>query len=157
MSFSPILSPYTPLAPQFRAVIEKEITRETRSIVREYEITVGTWKRKVRFTITISPYEFATVGTDNEIYGYVDKGTRPHIIRPKKAKMLRFNTVFRAKTIPNQLRNRAGMSAPPVAHALEVHHPGTEARNFTENISKRSEARFSKNMAKAMKTIRSRR
>jgi hypothetical protein len=155
--FLPISSQYRTLAPQMKAVMDKEIQRETRSVLREYEITTGTWKRKVKFQVTIVGLATASIGTDNEIYGYVDKGTRPHIIRPKTAKALRFNTVFRAKTIPNQLRTRAGMSGPPVAHALEVHHPGNEPRNFTKTIAKRSEARFSKNIAKAMKTIRSRR
>lgn len=158
MVFLPIASTYKPLAPQMKALLDKEVQRETRSIVREFQYTVKTWRRSVTFSVDISPsFEYATIGTDDTIYGYVDKGTKPHIIRPRLAKALRFNTVFRAKTIPNQLRSRAGASSPPVAYAQVVHHPGTEARNFTEQVQKRSRARFSKNIAKAMKAIRSKR
>lgn len=157
MSFVVLPNQYRPLAPQFREAIAKEMERESRAVVREYTITTRTWKRKVRFEVNIFPDGEMVIGTDNPIFGYVDEGTRPHIIRPRLAKALRFNTVFRAKTVPNQITARPGMSAPPVAIRMEVHHPGTEARNFTKLIAKRSETRFSKNIAKAMKTIRSKR
>jgi len=155
--FLPTPNKYRPLGPQFEAALNKVIEAEAKAVVREYEITTRTWKKRVKFEVKVTPFETLTVGTDNEIYGYVDKGTRPHIIRPKKAKALRFNTVFRAKTIPNQLTARAGLSAPPVAIRMEVHHPGNEPRNFTKLIAQRSEARFSRNIARAMKTLRSKR
>lgn len=157
MSFVVLPNKYRTLAPQFRAAIATELEREGKTIVREYGYTTQTWKRKVRFEMKIFPDGQMIVGTDNEIFGYVDEGTRPHVIRPRLAKALRFNTVFRAKTSPGQLTSRPGMSAPPVAVRMEVHHPGTKPRNFTKLMTKRSEPRFSKNMARAMKAIRSKR
>jgi hypothetical protein len=157
MSFVVLPNKYRTLAPQFREVIARELDREGRTIVREYSITTRTWKHKVRFEMQIFPDGQMIVGTDDEKFGYVDKGTRPHIIRPRLAKALRFNTVFRAKTVPNQMTSRPGLSSPPVAVRMEVHHPGTKPRNFTKLMAKRSSTRFSRNMAKAMKTIRSKR
>lgn len=157
MSFVVLPNKYRTLAPQFREAIAQELEREGDTIVREYGYTVKTWKRKPHFEKQIFPDGQMIAGTDDEIFGYVDEGTRPHIIRPRRAKALRFNTVFRAKTIPNQMTSRPGLSAPPVAHRLEVHHPGTKPRNLTKLMAKRSAIRFSRNMTKAMKKIRSKR
>ena len=157
MSFIVIPNKYRALAPQFREAIASEMEREGRTVVREYGITTRTWKRSVRFEMHIFPDGEMVVGTDDRIFGYVDEGTRPHIIRPRLAKALRFNTVFRAKTVPNQMTSRPGLSAPPVAVRMEVHHPGTKPRNISKLMAKRSGARFPKNIARAMKTLRSRR
>lgn len=66
-------------------------------------------------------------------FGYLDAGTPPHMIFPKKAGgVLAFNSRFRAKSRPNSLRAYAGMSAGPVRFSRGVHHPGFPARNFTK-------------------------
>lgn len=56
----------------------------------------------------------AHVFSDVEYAPYVNDGTRPHIIRPKNAKALRF---------------RVGGQ---VVYARVVHHPGTKARPFLD-------------------------
>lgn len=55
-----------------------------------------------------------TVGSDVEYAPMVNDGTKPHIIRPKRAKALRF---------------RVGGK---VVFARVVHHPGTRARPFLD-------------------------
>jgi hypothetical protein len=55
-----------------------------------------------------------TVGSDVEYAPMVNDGTRPHIIRPKRAKALRFKVG--GKTV----------------FARIVHHPGTRARPFLD-------------------------
>jgi hypothetical protein len=157
MSFVVLPNKYRALAPQMQEAIAKERDREGQTIKREFGITTRTWKRKPDFEVHVFPDGEMAAGTDNPIFGYVDEGTRPHIIRPRVAKALRFNTVFRAKTIPNQMTSREGVSSPPVAVRMEVHHPGTKPRNFTKLMAKRSGKRFPRNIAKAMKTIRSKR
>lgn len=138
--------------PDLMAIIRPVIAKEVKAVKREYQITVRTWKRKPDFEVTQDP-DSAEVSTDNPIYGYVDKGTKPHIIRPKTAKTLRFNTAgFVSKTVAGRLSPRAGRSAkPPTAYPMEVRHPGTKARGFSELIAKRSIARLTKNINKAIK------
>lgn len=55
-----------------------------------------------------------TVGSDVDYAPMVNDGTRPHIIRPKRAKALRFNVGGK------------------VVFARVVHHPGTRARPFLD-------------------------
>jgi len=57
-----------------------------------------------------------TVGTRSKIAEYHEKGTDPYIIRPKRAKMLRFVT------------------AGGIVFAKEVHHPGLPKRKMLPTI-----------------------
>lgn len=59
---------------------------------------------------------YISVGTTNEIFKFVDEGTVAHIIRPRNAKFLHWNT--------------GGEDF----FAKEVHHPGTKAQNISKNI-----------------------
>lgn len=54
------------------------------------------------------------VGSDLEYAGFVNDGTSPHIIRPRRAQVLRFNVGGRT------------------VYAKVVHHPGTRARPFLD-------------------------
>ena len=75
------------------------------------------------------------VGTDDRIYGYVDRGTPPHIIRPKKPGYpLRFQSGYKSKTTPGVIGSKAGGPRGDFVRAMEVHHPGTKPRKFSEAI-----------------------
>jgi hypothetical protein len=116
--------------------VAEEMGREA---LRLFRGTVRTWRRKPTFQVLTEARGgdvSILVGTDDEIYGYVDRGTRPHVIRPRNARRLRFNSVFTAKTTPGSLQSGAGGSKPPTVYALEVLHPGTQPRGFTERILK---------------------
>lgn len=63
---------------------------------------------------TIGLRTIVTVGSDVEYAAAVNDGTRPHIIRPKNAKALRFRVGGR------------------IVYARVVHHPGTRARPFLD-------------------------
>lgn len=67
-----------------------------------------------------------------EIFGYVDLGTEPHLIFPKKAGgMLAFNTPYSAMTAPIANFNAGtGKSGSNRVYSKGVLHPGTEARDF---------------------------
>jgi hypothetical protein len=132
-------------------VIQAEKRKEAKAVEREFKITVRTWKRQPTFTVEEDD-DGVAIGTDNEIYGYVDEGTRPHIITPKRAQFLSFyRTGFVSKTVPNRLNPRAGRSANRnPTRAKVVNHPGTQARNFTKLIAKKSEARLWRNIQKAL-------
>jgi len=123
-------------------------------IRRDFARTTETWKHKPKFEQSVSlkpPGPTLTVWTDNEIYGYVNDGTRPHVIRRKNAPMLAFKTSFYPKTFPGVIGSVAGGSFPPWAFAKEVHHPGTEPRRFAETLKTKWQPIFFTRMTAAIK------
>ena len=99
---------------------------------REFGKTVATWKNKPDFKVdrATSSKLVAAVSTMDEIYGYVVRGTRAHIITPKRAPALRFQTGFTSKTMPRKITSRRGGRSGPMVSAKMVRHPGTQARDF---------------------------
>ena len=118
-----------------------EIARRLREVVRDtaaeakadLEKTVATWQREVNFAITPIA-DGLRVDTDDPIWHMVDEGTRPHIIVPRRAKVLMFGPGASAKTRPRVIGSTGGSKggAPVVAH--RVNHPGTEPREFSETV-----------------------
>jgi hypothetical protein len=92
------------------------------------------------------------VGTDDEIYGYVNEGTKPHTIWAKNARTLAFPSAYTPKTRPGHMTAGSGGASGPTVFAAEVHHPGTEARNFDKAIQKEWKPKFKRLMEQAMKT-----
>lgn len=114
-----------------------------RELMRRFERTVQTWRRRPRFEVVqdVGPDRLSLLaGTDDEVYRYVDEGTRPHIIEPKGAGYpLRFQSMYQAKTIPGVIGSQAGGPSGPYVSAMRVRHPGTRARRFTQAIFKEVE------------------
>lgn len=138
---------YLPI--ELEKVIKRELEKEAKKILKDFETATATWVNKPEFQVLMDS-EYAIVGTDDEIFGYVDEGTRPHRIEPRYAKALRFNSLFVPKTKPNTLKAGGGASSPPVVFSQGVNHPGNEPRNITELISQRSQRRFVKSVDSAI-------
>jgi len=120
----------------------------------DFTRTTETWEHKPDFEQSVSlkaPGPTLTVWTDNEIYGYVNDGTRPHIIRRKNAPMLAFKTGFYPKTFPGVIGSVKGGSFAPWAFAKEVNHPGTEPRKFDKTIKDKWQPIFFTRMTAAIK------
>lgn len=76
--------------------------------------TKPTWRGYVRVR---GQDIYISVGTNNEIFKFVDLGTKPHIIRAKNAKMLHWV-------------DASGKDF----FAKEVHHPGNKPQDISKNI-----------------------
>jgi len=138
---------------EMKREVRNALDRMQRAIKKDYERTTKTWEHKVRFQTqeSIKPTGPAVlVGTDDLIYKFVDEGTRPHLIRARRAPRLVFQTGYKSKTLPGVLDARHGGKFGPIATALAVQHPGTEARGFTEMLQKTWQAKFKAEMEKAM-------
>jgi len=120
---------------------------------REFGKTVATWKRKPDFKVdrATSSKLVAVVSTMDEIYGYVVRGTKPHVITPKRAPALRFQTGFTSKTTPRKIGSRRGGSSGRMVSAKIVHHPGTTAREFDIVIAEQLQPELVKEVRKAIK------
>ena len=101
-----------------------------------------TWQHRVGVevltNITSTGVELLA-GTDDKIYTYLEYGTRPHTIRPKRAKALRFMSGFRPKTTPGSLWSGAGGSFGDRVYAGAVRHPGTKPRRWLPIIQRRAQ------------------
>lgn len=116
----------------------------------DFKVTTQTWSHKVAFPITSPATYERVIATDDEIYGYVNDGTRAHDIAPKGGGVLRFSTPFQAKTLPNQIMSRSGSKGTTPAVARVVHHPGTTARAFDKAIHDKWEKLFPDIMQRAI-------
>ena len=120
---------------KIRRQIGKTLDGVAKRATAEYKKTTETWDGHPDF-VTTKDGDFARiVGTESEIYGYVDHGTRPHPIRARAAPNLAFQVGFTPKTSPNVVGSAAGGSYGNFVYAKEVQHPGTEPRNFSKNIA----------------------
>jgi len=136
-----------------RLALLNELRRVGKDIKEDFEATTQTWKHKPKFDIKISlagGTPSVEVGTGDEIYGFVDEGTKPHVIAPVNAKRLVFATGYRAKTQPGVIGSSAGGANGDVVYAKVVHHPGTKARKFSEKIKRKWAGQFGKRMLAAM-------
>jgi len=111
-----------------RAALNRTITNASRSELREAarqvvnraKVLAPVRTGRLRSSIRAEPPRIfslrgsVTVGSDLEYAAMVNDGTRPHVIRPRNAKVLRF-------TVGGQ-----------VVFARVVNHPGTKARPFLD-------------------------
>lgn len=151
-----IIKPIIPSihVPDFQKIAKTELRREVVAVKRELALPTKRFKHTVEFYETQAPGAASSgieVATKDKVYNILDGGAKPHIIKPKKAKMLAFNSVFKAKTKPESLNSGAGRNSPPVAFARVVHHPGIKPRNWKKIVLKRSRKRFPANVDKAVR------
>lgn len=140
----------------FKAIIPKELIADPTRLaaamkntlkqvalasVADFKVTTQTWRHQPKFQTRIGPFG-AAVFTLDQRYQWINNGTNPYIIRPKRASRLRFTVPFRAKTIPGKIRSRKGSRGKNVVYAKVVHHPGIAARNFDEAIQTKWQKEF---------------
>ena len=82
------------------------------------------------------------MGTEDQIYKFVDKGTQQHYIFPRSpGGRLAFQWAgpgsYRAATRPGVLGSRQHGPTGPTVFRRYVLHPGTEARRFSDTIQEK--------------------
>lgn len=134
-------------------------------ILKDFEATTEHWEHEVKFKSVTHftkrlPSPSVEVWTDDEVYGYVNDGTKPHLIfagfytGKSDAKVLAFPSQFSPKTAPGSLKSGPGSSGGAIMFRPYVQHPGTEARDFTGQIEKKWTPRFKRAMERAMSDAR---
>ncbi|MEU4106323.1 HK97 gp10 family phage protein [Streptomyces tanashiensis] len=104
----------------FRATSRSEGEIAARQVVARAKVLAPVDTGRLRASIrverrsTFGLRQRWTVGSDVEYAPMVNDGTRPHIIRPRRAKALKFKVGGRT------------------VYAKVVHHPGTRARPFLD-------------------------
>lgn len=98
----------------------RELREASRQVVNRAKVLAPVRTGRLRSSIRAEPPRFfslrgsVTVGSDLEYAAFVNDGTRPHVIRPRRAQVLRF-----------QIGGRT-------VFAKVVNHPGTKARPFLD-------------------------
>lgn len=111
-------------------------------IKAQFEQVWSTWEHKPTITINKQGYErrVEVTGENARIFQYVDLGTRPHVIKPRRAKRLAFSSKFSPKTKPGALVSGGGSKGAVDTFVRFVAHPGSKPRNFTKNIIRKNKS-----------------
>lgn len=145
-----------PTGDEYLAAIEKATYKSAGLLLRDLESTVRTWKHKPTFDVTITrqggDYS-VSAGTDDEIYGYVNDGTKPHVIRPKRSKYLRFSSGYKAKTRVGVIGSNDGGSFGGDVFSKGVYHPGFVGRKFAQKIQSRRQTTIAQEISAAIAKV----
>lgn len=130
------------------------VNKTLQVIDRDFAKTTNTWKQQPAFTIKLARNTGGdlegSVSTSDPVYIYVNSGTVPHDIRPRNAKKLHFLSGYRSKTSRRIIGSHAGGPSGTDVFADVVHHPGTEAREFDQEIAKRRQNDLENNCTAAI-------
>lgn len=147
-----------------RLELLNEMRAVGRDIAKDFAKTVETWEgEKPKFEMLISLVQpgptvvVEPTGSEEAVkkYAYVTKGTKKHRIKAKKGKSLAFAWAgpgsYKAKTKPRVIGSTPGGATGEAVFPKAVMHPGTEAREFDEEIQKIWQPRFKDRMEGAMR------
>lgn len=126
---------------KLQRAIENALTGEAKAVKVDFGVTTQTWKHRPEFAIE-SEEGRRVVATDDEVFEFVDAGTRPHIITAHGPGPLVFGVGGSPKTTPKVIGSRAGTKGGAIVRARTVHHPGTAPRDFTETIKEKWDDRL---------------
>jgi len=138
--------------PAVRQEMGRELLKIAEDMRKDFEKTTSTWRHRPAMVIQRGnwlglelPSHFNVhVGPDpadenSRIYQFVDLGTRPHTIRPKRARALAFiwggPGSYQPKTRPLFLTSTSGGPTGGLVFARQVHHPGTQPRRFSQLLA----------------------
>ena len=124
----------------FKAAYEGALKETAQEVKQDLEAVTKTWKHKVKFTVRVVKRRGRlgiTVSTKDKIFGFVNYGTKPHIIRPRVARALKFQRGYKAKTRPGFIGSSGGGSSGKTIFTKYAQHPGSEARKFDVAIARR--------------------
>jgi hypothetical protein len=111
-------------------------------IKAQFEQVWSTWEHKPTVTVNKDGYDrrVEVTGENARIFRYVDEGTRPHTIVPRRRKRLAFSSKFGPKTRPGSLTSGGGSKGGVDTFVRFVAHPGSKPRNFTKNIIRKNKS-----------------
>lgn len=125
-----------------------------RAVKKDYQAITDTWEHEVVWDGAISLKGGPTmiVGTDDQIFKWLNDGTKPHDI-PKgmSKKTLMYQTGFIPKTKPNWIGSQKGGKSGNYVYSKKVHHPGIEARNYEKIMTEKWKPLFKQRMEEAMR------
>lgn len=126
-------------AARMQVEIDRARKETATDILNDYKKTVATWQHSVKFHSTRRGNDYY-ISTNDEIYGFVEGGTRPHAILPRRkgGRLRFFRSGFRPKSRVGYIASYAGATAnADLTYSKGVQHPGTRGRKFSEKIAEK--------------------
>lgn len=128
------------------------------SIKKDFEATTATWEDENKPTfgaiVDTAGGEISLlvdVESNGEIYGYVNDGTKPHLIPKAGPGVLKISEGYQPKTSPGVIGSRSGGAGDRfIIRKTQVKHPGTEGRHFDKAIAKKWKKPFKRAMEQAL-------
>lgn len=145
-----------PTAQDFVTAMKKAALKTANLTQRDLEATTRTWDHKVKFVVVVEENASAYAifaGTNDDIYNYVDRGTKAHDIFPKRSKYLRFYGGYRAKTRVGIIGSQEGGASGEAVFRQSVHHPGFAGRNFAATIARRRQKTLEQEMSQSIAKV----
>lgn len=144
---------------QFHIEVVNEMQEVGKDIRREFKGVVDDWEHKPTFTSRVIERpryiraEVLVGGQHKQIWRYVDEGTRPHVILPRKeGGRLIFRTGYSPRTLPiAQAHVGTGIASGNFVSVQQVNHPGTEARDFGKQIAEDYKPEFRRRIENAFR------
>ena len=139
--------------------VEKTIDAVVKPRVLNYATrVVANWAHKPAFKARKSVSRGGIIvyvypsGENAKYWIWTSRGTKPHKIRPRRAKVLAFPSVYIPKTTPRgPSYGGPGTSSGPTRFAQEVDHPGTKARHFEEAWARWARTWYKREIDNAMR------
>lgn len=148
----------------YRRQFRNACKRAGYGIKKDFEKTTATWEHKPEFKVSTSvvgPGPAVEVTTDDDIYRFVNDGTKPHPIfagiftgkSKKKALVFQWGGpgTYTAKTVPGVIGSRGGGPSGDIVKRAYVQHPGTEARRFDQDIEEMWRPKFKAEIEQALR------
>jgi len=141
-----------------RRTIQQALLNEGADMRSDFEKTTSTWEGEKP---TFKPYvatsggaarvEIEPKGQGVDKWGWLDRGTSSHFVRPKRAKRLRFKTGGKNKTRVGKLQSGPGQRPSGPDRFSKGHRvSGIKARNWSRVIYQNSSIRFLRRMNEAI-------
>lgn len=115
--------------------------------LKDFEETTKTWQHQPTFTAKPQK-DGVLIGTDDDIWSMLDKGTKPHTIVAHKITLRFPGGLYKAKTRPGFIGSQSGGSSGPLTFRKQVHHPGTAPRGWSKLIRKKWQSRLAQMVQK---------
>lgn len=158
------------LQQQTRMALESALDEVAEVNRKQFEKAVARWKNQPRFIKRPAPSpdrmsikrQVLAQGDEHtlKVFGYVDKGTEPHMIAPKKpGGVLVFNVGYSAKTSPiaNANIGTGTATGEKIFTRKPVHHPGSEGREFSGYFALEAQDALQGAIVNALRRVSSRR
>lgn len=145
-----------PTGEEYAKAMQDAVYKAAGLALKDLQSTVATWTTKPKFGIAIQKQGndyIVTAGTSDMIYGYVNDGTPPHAIKPKRSKYLRFSSGYKAKTRVGIIGSNEGGSFGEDVFSKGVYHPGFIGRDFVGKIQKRRQVTTVQEISQAIAKV----
>lgn len=137
-----------------RVVVKTALDKVAKDIKADYKATMRTWKKqKVDPVLANQGEEARLIYVNSKVFGFVDWGTRPHIITPRTARRLAFRSGFTPKTTPGVIGSGPGGSFGAYVYAKRVSHPGNKPRLFTKAIAEKRKNDLQREIDKGLASL----